>query len=193
MKENNAARKDIITFLQGFLKDPGHVGYIFPSSRFLERRLVKSANIESAQCVVELGAGTGGTTKAILNSLPPEGNLLAIENMQDFIPYLEAIQDPRLKIFQDDALHLGSGISSENLPSPDTVISGIPFSTMGREHGIKVLQKVKRELRPQGLFVAYQFRDRVSKLGNEIFGTPRVNLELLNFPPMRVYIWKKNA
>ena len=193
MKENNAARKDIITFLQGFLKDPGHVGYIFPSSRFLERRLVKSANIESAQCVVELGAGTGGTTKAILNSLPPEGNLLAIENMQDFIPYLEAIQDPRLKIFQDDALHLGSGISSKNLPSPDTVISGIPFSTMGREHGIKVLQKVKRELRPQGLFVAYQFRDRVSKLGNEIFGTPRVNLELLNFPPMRVYIWKKNA
>ena len=193
MSQNKESRNDIITFLQGFLKDPGHVGYICPSSRFLERRLVKSAKIESAQCVVELGAGTGGTTKAILNSLPSEGNVLAIENMQDFIPYLQAISDSRLKIFQDDALYLGTGLDNNNLPSPDAVISGIPFSTMGREHGINVLKSVWKALKPNGLFVAYQFRDRVSKLGNEIFGVPSVSLELLNMPPMRVYIWQKTG
>ena len=193
MKQETEQKNDIITFLRCFLKDPGHVGYICPSSRFLERRLVKSANIENSKCVVELGAGTGGTTQAILNSLPADGNILAIENMQDFIPYLEAIQDDRLKIFQDDALYMGRGIKENNLPSPDTVISGIPFSTMGREHGINVLKSVWDELKPNGLFVAYQFRDQVTRLANEIFGSPKVNLELLNFPPMRVYIWEKTT
>lgn len=191
MKQNIQKNKNHLAFLQGFLKNPGHVGYIFPSSRFLEQRLVKTAHIASAHCVVELGSGTGGTTKAILNALPWDGHILAIENMLDFIPYLESIQDPRLKIFQEDAINIASGLRENNLPAPDSVISGIPFSTMGEEHARNVLGNVWDILKPPGIFVAYQFRDRVSKLGKEIFGTPRIKLELLNIPPMRIYTWQK--
>ena len=54
---------DRLAFFHGFLKKPGQVGSIIPSSRFLERRIVRAAGIQRARLVVELGPGTGGTTR----------------------------------------------------------------------------------------------------------------------------------
>ena len=48
-------------------------------------------------------------------------------------------------------------------------------------------------LEPGGAFVAYQVRDRVHTLGREVFGRARVQTELLNVPPMRIYRWEKHA
>ena len=63
--------KDGVVFMQQFLKHPHQVASIIPSSRFLERRIIEMAEIRSARTVVELGAGTGGTTRAVLGALPP--------------------------------------------------------------------------------------------------------------------------
>ena len=62
------------TFLQEFVRHPRQVASVVPSSRFLERRIVEAAGIRSAKVVVELGPGTGGTTRAILRS-PAHGVL----------------------------------------------------------------------------------------------------------------------
>jgi hypothetical protein len=43
------------------------------------------------------------------------------------------------------------------------------------------------------VFVAYQVRDRVDQLGREVFGRARVQREILNVPPMRVYRWEKRG
>lgn len=45
-------------FLQGFLERPKEVGSIIPSSRFLERRIVRAARADTAKVLVELGPGT---------------------------------------------------------------------------------------------------------------------------------------
>ena len=50
---------------------------------------------------------------------------------------------------------------------------------------------VHNVLEPGGRFVAYQMRDRVEALGREVFGRARVQTELFNVPPMRVYRWDK--
>ena len=62
---------------------------------------------------------------------------------------------------------------------------------MGHPIGRDILREVYDLLVPGGRFVAYQLRDRVESLGREIFGRPRVQTELLNVPPMRVYSWRK--
>ena len=41
-------------FLQGFLEHPKEVGSIIPSSRFLERRIVRSAQVKEAELVPEI-------------------------------------------------------------------------------------------------------------------------------------------
>ena len=56
--------RDDIAFLKGFLQHPDQVGSVIPSSGFLEQRLIRSAALAQARCVVELGPGTGGTTRA---------------------------------------------------------------------------------------------------------------------------------
>jgi phospholipid N-methyltransferase len=187
----SARRDPRILFFQGFLRRPGTVGSVIPSSRYLERRVVREARLATAHLAVELGPGTGGTTRAILRALPAEATLLSIEINPDFLPMLRAIGDPRLVVHEGSAADLGAILAQHGLGAPDVVLSGIPFSTMKPSLGRAVVQAVSDALPPGGRFVAYQVRDRVEKLGREVFGPAAVQLELRNVPPMRVYRWEK--
>ena len=182
-----------VAFFQGFLREPQQVGSVIPSSRFLERRLVKVSAVRHARTVVELGPGTGGTTHALLRALPGEAKLLAIEIDPRFSAMLRAeITDPRFIVQAGSAEEIAGMLAAHGLPAPEVVISGIPFSTMSASVGENILRAVWNSLAPGGRFVAYQFRDRVAVLGRHILGRPEVDVELLNVPPMRVYCWRKS-
>jgi phospholipid N-methyltransferase len=180
-----------IKFFNEFIRSPGLVGSVIPSSRFLERRIVQTARISTARNVVELGPGTGGTTRAILRALAPDSRLLAIELSRRFASLLAAHPDPRLCVHHGSATDIGPALAAHGMQAPDVVLSGIPFSTMPARVGREILAQVWEKLAPGGQFVAYQFRDRVAVLGSEIFGPPRVKVEMLNVPPMRFYCWRK--
>jgi len=180
-----------MAFLQGFLQRPREVGSIIPSSRFLERRIIRCAEVRNAKVIVELGPGTGGTTRALLRAMDPAARLLAIEVNERFVDLLRAMRDPRLSVHHGSAADITEALEHHRLGRPDLVLSGIPFSTMSREIGMQILRSVHDALEPGGRFVAYQVRDRVEALGREVFGRARVQTELLNVPPMRVYRWDK--
>jgi phospholipid N-methyltransferase len=182
-----------IAFFKGFLKRPAEVGSLIPSSRFLERRIVDLANAKSAQAVVELGPGTGGTTRALLRSMPLDAVLLTIEINPRFHNIISAIRDPRLIAHRGCAGDIVEIVSSYEIDPVDAVVSGIPFSIIKPEFGRSIIQSISDLLTPDGRFVAYQFRDRVNSLGREVLGPGRVQLELLNIPPVRVYSWTKNG
>jgi phospholipid N-methyltransferase len=192
--EKRAARRDPrLLFFQGFLRRPGTVGSVIPSSRYLERRVVREARLATARLAVELGPGTGGTTRAILRALPADAKLLSVEINPDFLPMLRAIGDPRLIVHEGSASDLSAILAEHGLGAPDVVLSGIPFSTMKPGLGRAIVQAVSDALPAGGRFVAYQVRDRVEKLGREVLGPAAVQLELRNVPPMRVYRWEKRA
>lgn len=182
-----------IDFFRGFLRSPEQVGSIIPSSRFLERRMINLAGLEEAATVVELGPGTGGTTRAILNAMTPDARLLTIELDPQFSGILEAFGDDRLIPHTGSAADLQAILDQHGLPAPDVIVSGIPFSTMPREAGTAVLEAVRDSLDSGGRFVAYQFRGHVGRMGRPILGEPEVELEIFNVPPMRFYCWRKPA
>lgn len=190
-RRSRPRRNDGLTFLQGFLRNPELVASVIPSSRFLERRIIDTAFIGRAGLVVELGPGTGGTTRAILEALPAESKLLAIEITPEFVSLLKNHPDPRLMVHLGSAEHIREALSLHGLGRPDVVVSGIPFSTMPLDLGRRILASVWACLLPGGHFVAYQVRDRVALLGRKLLGRPEVELELLNVPPMRIYHWRK--
>jgi phospholipid N-methyltransferase len=190
--ERSAKGDAPILFFKTFLARPKEVGSVIPSSRFMERRIVRCAEIPKARVVVELGPGTGGTTKALLRALPSNATLLAIEiNPRLAERVRERIQDPRLRVHCGSATELEDALDHHDLPAPDVVVSGIPFSTMPPRIGRDVVLAVREALAAGGLFVAYQVRDRVAELGTEAFGPPRVEREVRNVPPMRVYRFEK--
>lgn len=179
-----------IAFLRGFLERPKEVGSIIPSSRWMERRITRTADIANANLVIELGPGTGGTTKALLKAMAPGARLLAIEINPRFCDLLrESIDDPRLIVHEGSAAEIPEALVKHDLDAPDVVLSGIPFSTMPQELGLSILRSVRKSLKPGGRFVAYQFRDVVHTLGKRVFGPASVQIELFNMPPMRVYRW----
>lgn len=182
-----------IDFFRGFLRSPEQVGSIIPSSRFLERRIINTTGVASAKTVVELGPGTGGTTRAILAAMPKDARLLTIELDPQFSSILEAIGDPRLIPHTGSAADLADILAEHGLGAPDVVISGIPFSTMPREIGLAIIAAVRDNLAAGGRFVAYQFRGAVGRLGKEVMGEPDVEMEVLNIPPMRFYTWQVDA
>ena len=188
----NPQPDDRVAFLQGFLRHPREVGSILPSSRFLERRITRAAGVDSAQLVVELGPGTGGTTRALLRAMSPHARLLTVEINAHFVKVLQRMDDSRLVVHRGSAGALREVLDAHRMPAPDSILSGIPFSTMPWGVGREILRSVYEVLEPGGVFVAYQVRDRVESLGREVFGHPSVQKELLNVPPMRVYRWEKS-
>jgi len=182
-----------IIFFGGFLRRPQQVGSVIPSSRFLIRRIIDIAEVAAAQCIVELGPGTGSTTRALLSAMQADARLLAIEINPDFISLLRQIEDPRLIIHHGDAYDLTEIIAAHQLVAPDVVISGIPFSTIPTHLGLAIINSIAQILTAGGRFVAYQFRDRVETLGRMVFGPAQVKIELRNIPPLRIYCWTKPA
>lgn len=184
--------KDSFRFLRGFVRNPAQVGSIVPSSRQLEQRLVRSARIGDARMVVELGPGTGGTTSAFLRAMGSTAQLLAIELDTEFHQRLHAsIHDPRFNVELGSAERLAEFLSARWLPTPDAIISGIPFSTMPPELSDRVASSVARVLRPGGRFVAYQVRGHVSDFMSPYLGKPEKKWEVVNIPPVRVFTWVK--
>jgi phospholipid N-methyltransferase len=180
-----------MVFLHEFLKNPFQVASIIPSSRFLEQHIVKLAEARSAQTVVELGAGIGGTTRAILGAMAPDAKLLSIEINPRFCALLHRIQDPRLTVHCGGAQELRETISRYGLPAPEVVVSGIPFSVIEPGVGPMIVENISSVLVSGGRFVAYQISKHVEELSRPLLGPARVEMELLNIPPLWLYRWDK--
>lgn len=77
-------------------------------------------------------------------------------------------------------------LASHGLLVPDALVSGIPFSTMSRDEGTRIMETFASSLAPGGRFVAYQFSNRVGALCSDFMGPAQSTTERLNIPPMRV-------
>lgn len=182
-----------VDFFRGFLRNPGQVGSVIPSSRFMERRIIDFSELEGARLVVELGPGTGGTTKALLDAMPATGRLLAIDLDPRFTGIVNDFGDPRVVAHTGSAEDLADILAEHGLAAPDAVISGIPFSTMPDDIGSRILASVNHSLAPSGVFVAYQFRAAVARLAEPVFGqSKRAETVMLNIPPMKIWQWARS-
>jgi phospholipid N-methyltransferase len=185
---------DAIAFLRGFVANPREIASVIPSSRFLEARIARAADLGQARCVVELGPGTGGTTRALLRAMSPSARLLAVELNPGFCDHLRArLGDPRLAVQAGSAEELVAHLAQWRLPPPDVVISGIPFSTMPPDVARRIAAAIRKALAPGGRFVAYQFRPEVAGYATPHLGEPLTAFEWRNIPPMRVFRWTRSA
>ncbi len=193
-KVDSNRRTSPAAFFRGFLREPSQVGSVIPSSRFLEQRIVDASRLSTAKRVVELGPGTGGTTRTFLQHLAQDAQLLSIELSPYFHELLGEIADPRFTNHLGRAEDLAAILALHDMGKPDVIISGIPFSKMPKAVATRVAQAVKDSLAENGRFIAYQFRRDVAWVTDPIMGAPAsCTLELRNIPPMRVYSWLKTA
>lgn len=184
--------RDRWEFVKGFVHHPDQVASVVASSARLEAQLVRTCRLPGARCVVELGPGTGGTTRALLRGLDAQARLLAIELCPQFLARIgERIHDPRLIAQHGSAEQIADFLAAWNLPPPDVVVSGIPFSTLPAATGERIAAAIASVLAPGGRFVAYQLRAHVARAATPVLGPPTCEWQWLNVPPLRVFSWTK--
>ena len=177
-------------FLREFTENPFRVGTLIGSSSFLSSRLIRLARVSHVRHLVELGAGSGSLTLDFLRALRPQATLTAIEISERLACCLRQIGDCRMNVHAGSAEHLSQMLKDPATP-PDCIVSGIPFSTIPRTVGRRIVQEVWRNLAPGGRFVAYQFRPQVVHLAHDLLGPPTCEFEWFNLPPLGVYVWEK--
>jgi phospholipid N-methyltransferase len=154
---------------------------------------LEASGVAFAKTIVELGSGNGGTTRAILNEMPRQAQLLSIEINPHLHASVSRISDDRLIAHLGNACELKRILDQYAMARPEVVISGIPFSTMSQRSGYQVVEAISSLLAPKGRFVAYQVTKRVAELCRPFLGSGQMEVELLNIPPVRVYQWEKNG
>jgi phosphatidylethanolamine/phosphatidyl-N-methylethanolamine N-methyltransferase len=113
-------------FFRRWIANPLQMGSVVPSSAALCRRIVRHARCDFDQVVVELGAGTGVMSRALLRSgLPPE-RLFVIEIVPDMAAHLRRVL-PDVNVIEGDARQLPELLPAQWHGRVGTIICGIPL------------------------------------------------------------------
>ena len=92
-----------VEFLGGLFENPRGVRAPTPSSAFLSAAIADELDLERAGLVIELGAGTGVVTQALLNRGIAAERLLVIESTPAFVKILRQ-RFPNVRVIEGDAL-----------------------------------------------------------------------------------------
>jgi SAM-dependent methyltransferase len=118
----------------------------FPQYRDMSEDLAALVGLETAQLAVDLGCGTGVSTRAILARLPPTGRVVALDSSEAMLGTGRSeLVEPRVRWVRARAEALAS-----HLEEPaDAVLCNSAFWQMDMS---TVLDGVARALRPGGRF-----------------------------------------
>ncbi len=180
-------------FVRGFIKHPVMVGSIVPSSPTLIRQMLKPVDWKRTRLFVEYGPGVGTFCRPVLEHLPGDATLIAIDTNEDFIDYLrEDIRDSRFIAVHGSAADVEAIIAAHGFDHADYILSGLPFSTLPAGVGPAIAAATHRALRPGGAFLVYQFRARARDFLAKHFDRIDKAFEWINVPPCFLFWgWKE--
>jgi phospholipid N-methyltransferase len=180
-------------FFRSWLKDPLNVASIVPSGVMLARQMAKGIDRHSR--VLELGAGTGTLTQAILARGVEPANLYLVERHPDFADILRH-RFPNAPVLETDADAIAAR-HPELVGTFDFVISGLPILWFERDKKRRTLESAFAMLRPAGCVHQFTYlgpppvgRGMMRELG---IHAHLLSLAPLNFPPAYVYRFMRAA
>lgn len=180
-----------LLFLYKFLTSPRSVGSITPSSRFLAHAMVKPIDFSKTKAIAELGAGTGIFTKYLHQYRKNDCKVVVFERDDQLRHRLEAAY-PELH-YHNNAADIYQVMHALNIEGFDYILSGLPFANFSQELRDKIMDGVEKSLKPDGLFIAFQYSHQMKRQLAERFEQIHIDFVPLNIPPAFVYRCKKQA
>ena len=175
-------------FFRQFVKHPGMIGSIIPSSATLVETMLDGVNWHDVRLFVEYGPGVGTFTRPVLDKMGEDATLIAIDTNPDFIKYLrKSIHDPRLVPVNGSAADVEAIVKEHGFESADYVLSGLPFSTLPPGVGDAIASATARVIRPGGAFLVYQFSPKVLDFLKPFFDRIDRGFEWINVPPATLF------
>lgn len=187
--------KQCAKFLVEFVRRPGVVGAVAPSSPVLARRMVEWIDWQNVHTVVEYGPGTGPFTGRILEEMLPETRFFALEINPRFVAAL-AERYPKASVYQESVGNVQAVCQKEGVRQIDAVICGLPWAAFADEDQTAYLDALMTVLRPGGQFVTFAYLQGLllpagqrfrRKLHRYFSSVERSKTAWQNVPPAFVY------
>ena len=183
---------DRLKFFREAIRDIKTSGTIFPSSRFLSRRIVNNIDFSNVKVIVEFGLGNGIITKEILKRIQPHTKLIAFEIQDSFVASLEKIKHSQFIIEKVSAENITPILKKHGFDKADCIISSLPLTNIPTEVSDKILDNAYEAMVKDSLFVQYQYSLTYYKKLKEVFhDNVKLSFEAFNIPPAFIYIAQK--
>jgi phosphatidylethanolamine/phosphatidyl-N-methylethanolamine N-methyltransferase len=183
--------KALTLFLCEAVMHPSMVGALFPSSKRLADGLAQQISANTPGLVVELGAGTGAITTALINQKNLYRQLIVIERSAKLCSHL--IQCfPELSIIQGDACQLHNLIYQSSTSVPiQAIVSSLPLRSLAPSIVKKIGTEISQVLKKGGLYIQYTY----SLWGKPLSPSPKLKLihhqwVWQNLPPARIDVFR---
>jgi phosphatidylethanolamine/phosphatidyl-N-methylethanolamine N-methyltransferase len=175
-----------LLFLRSLLSNPLKVGALAPSSPKLSQLMASCVDSTTAP-VLEIGAGTGVITRALLNKgIQPE-RLFVIEQDPSLAAFLQQ-EFPDVRVRRGEALQAGCILAEEAIGRVKTIVSSLPLRNLPPAHQIETVRAMVDTLAHEGQLIQFTYAA----------GCPIPTLELglraeclgrvwMNFPPAAVW------
>ena len=153
--ERRKARiQDNLLFFSKFFRHGTTIASIWPSSKALSNATIKQVNWDKAKVIVELGAGTGPITEAIIKKLKPHTTFIAIERDHDFARILQErfAGLKNVHIVQADVRDLDGVMKKFKVREVDAFVSGLATPSLPLAVRKRMLVSVRRYLVEGGVF-----------------------------------------
>lgn len=183
------------SFVQEFFRNPATVGSLIPSSRELTEKVMAPIDFATARCIVEYGPGTGVFTDLLIGRRRADTVLLLVEVNRRFCQLLQAryAGQPNVHVVHGSADKTADYLAAVGAPPVDYVVCGLPFSSLPRRQGWRILAHTQQLLWPDGRLILFQYSLQNSKLFARFFRQLDHSRVLLNLPPAHVLVYAPTA
>lgn len=176
-------------FLRRWLANPLQMGSIIPSSRALGERVARHLDLGDDEVVLELGAGTGAITRALLAAGVPAHRIVVVEIVPDMARHL-ARQFPGVTVIQGDAFRLVEALPGALRGKAGTVICGIPLVLLPLEQQRRFVEQVEAVAPGRGFLLYSYCVTSPLPCGRLNLAAERKAWTPWNFPPASVWRYR---
>jgi phosphatidylethanolamine/phosphatidyl-N-methylethanolamine N-methyltransferase len=180
-----------IRFFKGWQRDKKGVGALLPTSSVTARRMASVIDMSSGLPVLELGAGTGVITKAILERGVKPADLISIEYASHFCDLLRR-RFPEVDIRNGDVFELDTVLGKQRDQTFDCVISAVPMLSFALERRVALMKNLLSRL-PPGRPVIQITHGPMSPLPAmpELYSITHFDFVVRNLPPAQLWIYRR--
>ena len=132
-----------------YLKKIFSTGAIRKTPSRILKKITSLIQTDKPLSIMELGAGQGEITSAVINKIPAPKTYLAFEIDKNYYQKL-SVDFPQIKVMPYDAFAFNSHL---NGTKADLIISSIPLSFYKKEKIEKLLEAIQDALQPGGSFI----------------------------------------
>lgn len=193
--KNKRSKNRVFNFLNQSVRHFKEIGSVAPDSPTCINSLVNSIPFDSAELILEYGAGSGAVTREILKRKELKSTLICFEKNNTFYNLLRKnVKGSNVFIVHDDVfnsmniLFLRFGLQAGSV---DCIVSTLPWSSLKFEELLR--NEVLPLLKEGGIFIQYMHTLSVLKgimlrpILKRYFSQIDLEFVFFNIPPALVY------